>query len=113
GFKLDINENVLEKYNAINYFNEKGIKLNDGVFIPNSDRILIIADKKDPLVSVKNAEEAIKKLKLSRGNYFFFNRADHSYHNYGFSIIETISRFMRAHMTIGIKIRLDKTPLNP
>ncbi|MCY3413214.1 MAG: prolyl oligopeptidase family serine peptidase [Candidatus Heimdallarchaeota archaeon] len=78
GFKFQATSEEMQQYSAIHQFKAEGVILaGDSKPTANADRVLLLANKNDPTVTVKNTYLAIEKLQLPGKNYRIFPQGKH------------------------------------
>ncbi|MHA1339407.1 MAG: alpha/beta hydrolase family protein [Promethearchaeota archaeon] len=95
GFKLHVDPKILKKYRGLDYFNNEGVRLRDNTKLtPNSERVFLIADMEDSLVSPKNTLMAIEKLGLTEKNYKIFQKGGHGHEGNEYFVATLIYKFI-------------------
>ncbi len=96
GCKFPKTDESLRKFSGINKFNPDGVKLAySETKIPNEKRVFLAANKNDPVVTWKNTEMAIEKLKLPASNYRIFPKGNHCFDGNEYYISVDIYRFLK------------------
>jgi pimeloyl-ACP methyl ester carboxylesterase len=96
GCKFPKSDEIMMKYNPISKFKAEGVKLayEDGL-ISNSDRVYLIANRDDHVVSYINTEKAIEKLKISEDNYRIYQKGKHCFVGNEYFLSLEIYRFLK------------------
>ncbi|MHA1339222.1 MAG: alpha/beta hydrolase family protein [Promethearchaeota archaeon] len=96
GYDFNRNEDLLEKYSAINYFKKEGVVLKgDSQPTSNSERVFLIAKKDDKFVTYENTLKAVEILNLDEKNYRIFQKGGHSHHRNAWAICAAIFNFIK------------------
>ena len=96
GCRFPKTDELLKKYSGINKFKSEGVKLAySNSPVPNEKRIFLAANKNDPVVTWKNTEFAIDKLKLPETNYRIFPKGNHCFDGNEYYLSVDIYRFLK------------------
>ncbi len=96
GCRFPRTDDLLHKFSGINKFNPEGVKLAySSSKVPNEKRVFLAANKNDPVVTWKNTEMAIEKLKLPATNYRIFPKGNHCFDGNEYYISVDIYRFLK------------------